>query len=71
MAVKVMQVDYDTLEPIEIYDSVREAAYDNWIHEVGLNNKLKKGNGLALYNDKNGRLGRKLAFKRIDTLKPV
>lgn len=56
---KVMQVDYDTFEPIEIYETIKEAAKDNWMDPNDLAKYIRKGNGMAMFKNK------KIAFKRI------
>ena len=55
---KVMQLDYDTGELIEIYDSVRLAANDNYISYISLREALQRGNGTAKLENK------KLVFTR-------
>lgn len=60
MATKVLQVDYDTLEPVEIYDSIKDAAKDNWMDPNDLAKYIRKANGMALFKN------RKLAFKRVE-----
>lgn len=63
MAVKVIQVDYETGEYVDEYKSIREAAKDNWVDEILLANLLREGKGTAIMPK------RQLAFKK--ALKPV
>lgn len=56
--VKIMQLDYETGELIEVYESIKLAAKDNYISENGLTQRLSRGFGTAIYKNK------QLAFTR-------
>lgn len=43
---KIRQVDYYTGEEIEVYNSITEAAWDNWLCYETLSDALRKCNGM-------------------------
>lgn len=43
---RVRQIDIETNEEIEIYDSVTEAAEDNWMTYTTLSDALRNKNGI-------------------------
>lgn len=49
---RIIQLDYDTREQVGTYESVRAAANDNYISYISLRERLRKGNGVAIYKDK-------------------
>lgn len=49
---KIIQLDYDTREPIETYDNVRLAANDNYLSYISLRERLAMGSGTAVYHEK-------------------
>lgn len=49
---KVEQIDIDTGETIETYDTIGEAAEDNWMCRNYLSKKLNEGNGVAWFTNK-------------------
>lgn len=46
--IKINQLDFDTGEIIDTYNSVMEAALDNYIDDSTLRRALKKRNGIIL-----------------------
>lgn len=48
----IMQLDYDTGELIEIYPAIKDAANDNYLSYISLMERLRRGGGSAVYNDK-------------------
>ncbi len=49
---KIIQLDYDTREPVGTYDNIRLAANDNYLSYISLRERLARGEGTAVYNDK-------------------
>ena len=56
---KVEQIDLETGEVIEVYESSTKAADDNWMVASVFNKKLRDGNGEVVFNDK------QLMFRRV------
>ena len=48
----IIQLDYDTREQVGTYESVRAAANDNYLSYINLRERLRKGKGMAVYNEK-------------------
>lgn len=46
---KVRQLDYYTGEEIEVYPSIKDAAYDNYVDPVTLSRYLRDKKGLVDY----------------------
>lgn len=56
---KVEQIDLETGEVIEVYESSTKAAEDNWMVASVFNKKLRDGNGEVIFKDK------QLMFRRV------
>ncbi len=52
MAVKIMQLDYDTGKLIDTYKSIKIAAHDNRIAYTHLADSLREGFGVAVFESK-------------------
>lgn len=46
MQKKIRQLDYETGEEVEVYNSITEAAEDNWMRIDVLSEALRKKNGV-------------------------